>query len=148
YTLMVIKVLNRIDMTADRRIAFSWNLLRYAYGAVVLLAGLDKLLGTDLIVNWPKYISPFVAGLLPVSTGVFLAGMGIVEIVVGLMLLTKWPRIAGFLTIAWLVLISINLLMLHFIDIAIRDLLLAVGAFVLTELTVAVEEKKLTAATA
>jgi len=41
------------------------------------------------------------------------------------------------------VLIAINLLMLGYIDIAIRDVLLAVGAIALAELTVAVEQLKL-----
>jgi len=40
-------------------------------------------------------------------------------------------------------LISINLLMLGYIDIAIRDVLLAVGAVALAELTVAVEQLQL-----
>ena len=115
-------------MDGNKRVTFSWNLLRYAYGAVVFLAGLDKLLGTDLIVYWPKYISPFVASLLPVSERVFLAGMGVVEIVVAILLVTMWPRIGGYLTVVWLLLISVNLLMLGYIDIAIRDVLLAVGA--------------------
>lgn len=127
-------------MEGIKRVVFSWNLLRYAYGAVVLLAGLDKLLGTDLIVYWPKYISPLVAGYLPVSTGVFLSAMGIIEIVVAIMLLTKWSRIGGYLSVAWLILIAINLLMLGLIDIAIRDVLLAVGALALAELAVAVEQ--------
>jgi len=135
-------------MSTQARVALSWNLLRFAYGAVLVLAGLDKLFGTDLIVYWPKYISPLVMGLLPVSAGVFLAFMGIVEIAVGIMLLTKFPRIAGYLSIAWLLLISVNLALLGFFDIAIRDVLLAFGAFVLAELTVAVEEMHLTTATA
>lgn len=130
-------------MEGNKRVILSWNLLRYAYGAVVLLAGLDKLLGTDLIVYWPKYISPFVAAHLPVSQGIFLGAMGLIEIVVALMLLTRWPRLGGFLSVAWLLLISVNLLMLGAIDIAIRDILLALGAYVLAELTVAVEELKL-----
>jgi len=130
-------------MDGNKRVAFSWNLLRYAYGAVVFLAGLDKLLGTDLIVYWPKYISPFVASILPVSTGVFLGAMGVIEIVVAILLVTKWPRIGGYLAVAWLLLISINLLMVGYIDIAIRDVLLAVGAVALAELTVAVEQLQL-----
>jgi len=134
-------------MTANSRISFSWNLLRFAYGAVILLAGLDKLLGTDLIVHWPKYISPFVASHLPVSTGVFLAAMGIIEIIVAILMLTKWPLHAAYLAVIWLLLISVNLLMLGYIDIAIRDILLAVGAVVLAQLTSAVEELKLTTAT-
>jgi len=135
-------------MTAHARISFSWNLLRYAYGIVILLAGLDKLLGTDLIVAWPKYISPFVAGLLPVNTGLFLAAMGIIEIVVAILLLTKWPRTAAYLATLWLLLISVNLVMLGTLDIAIRDILLAVGAIVLAQLTSAVEDLNLTKATA
>ena len=134
-------------MNANARISFSWNLLRFAYGAVILLAGLDKLLGTDLIVYWPKYISPFVAGHLPVSTGVFLAIMGIIELVVAILMLTKWPLHAAYLAVAWLLLIAVNLLMLGYIDIAIRDVLLAVGAVVLAQLTSAVETMKLTTAT-
>lgn len=130
-------------MQGNARVTFSWNLLRYAYAAVLLLAGLDKLLGTDLIVSWPKYLSPFVAGYLPVSVGVFLAFMGVVEIVVAILLATSWPRIGGYLSVLWLVLIAVNLLILGYVDIAIRDVLLAVGAAALAELTVAVEELKL-----
>lgn len=130
-------------MQGNARVTFSWNMLRYAYGVVLVLAGLDKLLGHNIIVHWSKYISPFVAGMLPVSTPVFLGFMGVVEIVVGILLLTKWPRIGGYLSVVWLVLIAINLLMLGLVDIAIRDVLLAFGAAVLAELTTAVEELKL-----
>jgi hypothetical protein len=129
-------------MEGTKRVVFSWNLMRYAYGAALLVLGLDKIIGKDFIVYWPKYISPFVAGLLPVSPTVFLIAMGVIEVAVGLMLITKWPRIAGYLSVAWLVLIAINLLMLGYIDIAARDLLLAVGAAALAELTVAVEQLK------
>lgn len=135
-------------MTAEEHLSFAWNLLRYAYGAVVFLAGLDKLLGTHLIAAWPQYISPFVAQMLPVSTDIFLMGMGVIEIIVGLMLITKFPRLGAYLSVAWLVLISVNLLMLGMVDIAIRDLLLAVGAFVLAQLSGGVERMRLTKAVA
>lgn len=128
-------------MDTNPRVIFAWRLLRYAYGAVVFLAGLDKILGTDLIVNWPKYISPFVLSILPVSVGTFLLFMGIVEVIVAILLVTKFPRVGGYLTLVWLILISINLLMLGYIDIAIRDLLLAVGAVAMAEITVAVSPK-------
>src|SRR3569832_470701 len=130
-------------MDGNKRVVFSWNLLRFSYGAVVLLAGLDKLFGTDLIVYWPKYVSPFVANHLPVSIGVFLGAIGVIEITVAILLMTKWPRIAGYLAVAWLLLISVNLLMLGYVDIAIRDVLLAVGALALAEITVAVAQLRL-----
>lgn len=130
-------------MTTNERVQFSFNLLRYTYGAVILLAGLDKLFGTDLIVSWAMYVSPFVEGLLPFSTGVFLIGMGIIEVAVAIMLLTKFTRIGAYLSAAWLLLISVDLVMLGFLDIAIRDIMLAVGAIVLAQLSQTVEELRL-----
>ena len=123
-------------MASDASVRLSWSLLRYSYGAVILLAGLDKVFATNLIVAWPQYISPFVLGILPVSVPVFLIAMGVIEVVVGLMLLTKFPRIAAYLTVAWLVLISVNLVLGGHVDVAIRDLLLAIGAFVIAKLSV------------
>jgi hypothetical protein len=132
-------------MNALSRIKFSWSLLRYSYGAVILLAGLDKIFATNLIVNWAKYVSPFVAGLLPISIPMFLVIMGVIEVIVAVMLLTKWPRLSGYIVIAWLLLISVNLLLGGFVDVAIRDILLAIGAYVLTELTIAEEQLKINA---
>jgi uncharacterized membrane protein YphA (DoxX/SURF4 family) len=129
-------------MNSNARVALSWNLLRYSYGIVILLVGLDKIFGTDFIVSWPKYISPFVLSILPVSVPVFLIAMGIIEVVVAIMLLTKWPRIAGYLSIAWLLLIAVNLLLGGYVDVAVRDILLAIGAFVSTELGLVVMQNK------
>lgn len=126
-------------MTTDARVKFSWSLLRYSFGAVILLAGLDKIFGTNLIVDWPQYISPFVMDILPVSVAAFLIGMGVIEVMVAVMMLTKLPRLAGYLTVAWLLLISLNLVLGGFLDVAIRDILLAIGAYAIAELTVAVK---------
>ena len=126
-------------MTPDARVKLSWSLLRYSYGAVILLAGLDKIFATNIIAEWPQYISPFVMGLLPVSVPVFLIGIGIIEVVVAIMMLTKFPRIAAYLSVAWLLLISVNLVLGGYLDVAIRDILLAIGAYVIAVLTDAVK---------
>ncbi|HEY0979452.1 MAG TPA: hypothetical protein VGE23_01265 [Candidatus Paceibacterota bacterium] len=118
-------------------IARSLNLLRYSYGSVILLVGLDKLFGTDFIVSWPQYISPLALSLLPVSVPVFLIIIGLIEIAVAVLMLTKWPRLTAYLSAAWLVLIALNLLAGGYIDIAAHDLLLAVGALALAELAAA-----------
>lgn len=128
-------------MTSNEQIALSWNLLRYAYGAVLLLAGLDKIFGTDLIVQWSMYISPLVMSFIP-SVDVFLFGMGVIEVAVALMLLTKFQRLAAYLSIAWLLAISVNLVMIGYLDIAIRDVLLAVGAGVLALLTNVMDDQR------
>lgn len=102
------------------------------YGLVPLLAGLDKFL--NLLTDWPKYLSPWMAGLLPVSPQTFLHVVGIIEIAVGLLVLTRWTRIGAWIAAAWLVLIALNLATMGLFDIAVRDLAMAVGAYTLARL--------------
>ena len=102
------------------------------YGLVPLLAGLDKFL--NLLTDWPKYVSPLVADLLPFSVQTFMYAVGIIEILVGLMVLTRWTRIGAWIAAAWLVLIALNLVTLGMFDIAVRDLAMAVGAYTLARL--------------
>ncbi|HKH49141.1 MAG TPA: DoxX family membrane protein [Thermoanaerobaculia bacterium] len=102
------------------------------YGLVPLLAGLDKFF--NLLTDWPKYLSPWVAGLLPVSAQTFIYAVGVIEIVVGLMVLTRWTRLGAWIATAWLVLIAVNLVTLGLFDIAVRDLAMAVGASTLARL--------------
>jgi len=102
------------------------------YGLVPLLAGLDKFL--NLLTDWPKYLSPMVANLLPVSAQTFMYAVGIIEILVGLMVLTRWTRLGAWIAAAWLVLIALNLVTLGLFDIAVRDLAMAVGAYTLAKL--------------
>jgi hypothetical protein len=102
------------------------------YGLVPLLAGLDKFF--NLLTDWPKYLSPLVTNLLPVSAPTFMHGVGIIEIAVGLLVLTRWTRLGAWIAAAWLVLIAINLATLGLFDIAVRDLAMAVGSYTLARL--------------
>jgi hypothetical protein len=62
--------------------------------------------------------------------------VGVIEIVVGLAILTKATRLGAYVASAWLVCIALELVTTgHFFDIAVRDLELAVAAFVLARLT-------------
>ena len=102
------------------------------YGLVPLLAGLDKFF--NLLTDWPKYLSPMMAGLLPMSAQTFMHVVGVIEIAVGLLVLTRWTRLGAWIAAAWLVLIAVNLATLGLFDIAVRDLGLAVGAYTLARL--------------
>lgn len=113
------------------------------YGLVPLLAGLDKFF--NLLANWPKYLSPLVTNLLPVSAQTFMHGVGIIEIAVGLLVLTRWTRIGAWIAAAWLVLIAINLATLGLFDIAVRDVAMAVGAYTLARLAEMRQDMPLTA---
>ncbi len=103
--------------------------LRLAYGLVPLLAGLDKYVG--LLADWEHYLSPVVESLLPVSAGTFLHIIGVVEMLVGLAVLFGLTRLGALSAMVWLVAISLELLMAGFFDIAVRDLVMAVGAYTL-----------------
>jgi uncharacterized membrane protein YphA (DoxX/SURF4 family) len=102
------------------------------YGLVPLLAGLDKFF--NLLADWPRYLSPSIADLLPVPAQTFMYVVGIVEIAVGLMVLTRWTRIGAWIAAAWLILIAGNLVTMGLLDIAVRDLAMAVGAYTLARL--------------
>jgi uncharacterized membrane protein YphA (DoxX/SURF4 family) len=108
------------------------------YGLVPLLAGLDKFF--NLLTDWPKYLSPWMANLLPVSPQAFMHLVGIIEIAVGLLVLTRWPRLGAWIAAAWLVLIALNLVTMGLFDIAVRDLAMAVGAYTLARLAEARQE--------
>jgi len=104
--------------------------LRLAYGLVPLLAGLDKY--TNILADWQRYVSPFAASLLPIPVGTFLHVIGIVEVVVGLSVLFGLTRLGALVAAAWLVGIALELVTAGFLDIAVRDLVLAVGAYTLS----------------
>ncbi len=103
--------------------------LRLTYGLVPVVAGLDKF--TNLLTNWAAYLPPVVAERLPVSPSTFMMAMGVVEIAAGLAVLTGLTRLGAYVVMAWLVLIALNLMAAGRLDIAVRDLVMAVGAFAL-----------------
>lgn len=109
----------------------SYNLLRLTYGIVPIVAGLDKF--TNLLTNWEQYLHPGIASMLPAHT--FMIIVGIIEIIAGIIVLVK-PQIGGFIVSAWLVLIALQLLAGgHFLDVAVRDLVMAIGSFTLARIS-------------
>ena len=112
--------------------------LRIGLGLAGFLAGLDKFIG--LLADWPGYVAPLVAALLPVSPGTFMQVVGVVEMAVGVAILTRWPREGAWVASAWLLLIAVNLVLTgRFFDVAVRDVEMAIAAFALARLTEAHE---------
>ena len=106
--------------------------LRLTYGLVPLLAGLDKYVG--LLADWESYLSPTAAALLPIAPSVFFSIVGVVEIAVGVAVLAGATRLGALAATGWLVLISLDLTLGGFFDVAVRDLAMAVGAYSLAGL--------------
>jgi uncharacterized membrane protein YphA (DoxX/SURF4 family) len=122
----------------DQRLNSSWWALRIALGAVPFLAGLDKFF--NLLTNWTMYLNPLALRVVPVAPGTFMRAVGVVEMIVGIAILTRWTRLGAYVAAAWLVGIALNLVTMGaFFDVAVRDLVIAVAAFSLARLTEARE---------
>jgi len=111
--------------------------LKYTYGLVPIVAGLDKF--TNLLTNWTGYLNENVVGMLPFSPSVFMALVGVIEIIAGILVLIR-PAIGGFVVMGWLILIALMLIGGgHYFDVAVRDIVMAVGAFALAKLSLGKE---------
>lgn len=116
----------------------SWWALRIGLGAAPFLAGLDKYF--NLLARWEQYLNPLVLRVIPVSPATFMHTIGLVEMAVGLAILTRWTRLGAYVAGVWLVGIALNLLTMGaYLDVAVRDLLLALAAYTLAQLTEARE---------
>lgn len=112
----------------------NYQILKWTYGLVPIAAGADKFL--NLLTDWSAYISPLALNFLPVSPKLFMMLVGLIEIAVGLAVLSKYTHLASLVASVWLVLIAVNLATAGFIDIAVRDIVMAIGAVVLHNLAV------------
>lgn len=110
-----------------------WS-LRIAFGLTALLAGLDKFF--NLLTNWEKYVSPLALHVLPISATTLMHIAGVIEVIVGVVVLAGFTRLGGYVVAVWLTLIALNLLSTgQYFDVAVRDLVMAVGAFTLARLS-------------
>jgi uncharacterized membrane protein YphA (DoxX/SURF4 family) len=125
-------------MLVSRELNAAYWALRVAFGLGPLLAGLDKF--TNILVNWEKYLSPLVTRTVPVSATTFMHAVGVIEIVVGLLILVGATRVFGYISMLWLFAIAANLISTgNYYDIAVRDILLGIGAYSLARVTEARE---------
>jgi uncharacterized membrane protein YphA (DoxX/SURF4 family) len=118
----------------DFRMERAWWILRIALGLAPFLAGLDKFF--NLLADWPSYMSPLALRILPFSAPTFMHIVGVIEMIVGLAILTKWTRLGSYVAAVWLFAIALELLTTgaHF-DVAVRDVLIALSAYSLALLT-------------
>jgi uncharacterized membrane protein YphA (DoxX/SURF4 family) len=110
-----------------------WVALRIGIGLTATLAGLDKFF--NLLADWGAYVSPLAARILPFSTDTFMAIVGVIEIAVGLAILTGWTRPGAYVASAWLVGVALNLAAAGFYDVAVRDVVMSIAAFTLARLS-------------
>jgi uncharacterized membrane protein YphA (DoxX/SURF4 family) len=118
-------------LAADPAYQAFW-LLRIGFTAAPILFGLDKF--ANLLVNWEKYLAPWIRDLSPLSATHTMCVVGAIEILAGVLVAIK-PRYAAYVVAAWLGGIIVNLLTYSgFYDVALRDFGLMLGALTLARL--------------
>lgn len=106
-----------------------YNLLKIVYGVVPITAGLDKF--TNILTHWDMYLNPILVKMLPFSPRAFMMIVGVIEIAAGIIVFAK-PKAGSAIVAIWLICIALNLLFSgSFLDVAVRDLVMAAGAFTL-----------------
>lgn len=118
------------DWADPRYQAFA--LLRVAFTVAPIAFGVDKFF--NVMVEWPKYLAPWINNIMPGTAQQFMYFVGVTEIIAGICVALK-PRYGAYVVAAWLAGIVINLLTYSgYYDIALRDFGLMLGALTLARL--------------
>ena len=110
----------------------SFWLLRIGFTVAPIFFGADKF--ANVLVNWEKYLAPWIRNASPLSATHTMHVVGVIEIVAGVAVAIK-PRYAAYIVAAWLGGIVINLLSYSgYYDVALRDFGLMLAALTLARL--------------
>ncbi len=110
----------------------AYQILHVGFVAAPVLAGLDKF--THLLTDWDAYLAPPIARVLGSAAHPFMLAVGGVEVAAGLLVAVR-PRIGAYVVAAWLAGIIANLLLSgRYLDVALRDFGLCLGALALARL--------------
>ena len=103
----------------------AYQILRLGFIVAPIAAGLDKFF--HLLVDWDKYLPPFINGLTGGHGHELMLAVGVIEVAAGLGVAFK-PKVFAYVVSAWLLLIVVNLLMIPgYFDVALRDFGLALA---------------------
>jgi uncharacterized membrane protein HdeD (DUF308 family) len=106
-----------------------YTILKYVFVVVPIVAGLDKF--TNILTDWSQYLNPMMTDMLPMDAQSFMMIIGVIEILAGVLVLTK-TKIGALIVSIWLALIALSLIAsFSFVDVAVRDLVMAISAYIL-----------------
>ena len=126
-------------MDYAKRLDTTWWALRIGLGVGPIIAGIDKYF--NKLADWGMYLSPAATKIVPVSATTFMHVIGVVEIISGIVVLSRWTKIGSYVVMFWLLGIAVNLVSSDmFYDLAMRDVQIAIGAFALSQLTALKEQ--------
>ena len=105
------------------------KVLTYTFVVFLLCIGCDKILHTNVISDWQSLVGPVVSFLLHASAGTVVMIEGVIELVLAVLLLTRW-KAAGLAVLAFTIaMVTIDLIILHYFNLALREMILIVVCF-------------------
>src|SRR5262249_47055644 len=124
----------------DSRLNIGWGVLRIGLGVGPIITGMDKYF--NKLTDRRMYLSPLATKIIPVSPKDFMDVDGPIEHCAELIRLGQGTKIGSYVVMFWLLGIAANLVTTGmFYDLAMRDVEIAVGAFVLAQLTAVREQQ-------
>src|SRR6478736_2265785 len=91
----------------DKWLDGAWWALKIGLGVGPIITGLDKYF--NKLADWGMYLSPLATKVVSVSAPTFMHVVGAVEIVAGLIVLSRWTKIGSYMVMLWLLGIAVNL---------------------------------------
>lgn len=120
-------------VTSSTEINKIQTLMKYVFVIVPIVAGLDKFF--NILVQWDTYLAPSTLDMLPISGATFMMIVGVIEIIAGIIVLTK-TQLGAYIVSIWLLLIALSLIFTWWHpDVAVRDIVMAISAYVLAKLS-------------
>ena len=110
----------------------AYELLRWGFVVALAVGGVDKF--SRVLTNWDHYLAPGILRLSPFAARGTMVMIGMLEIAVAVLVAVR-PRIGAYVVAGWLAAVVVNLVVgLEFLDVALVDLGLLVGALALGRL--------------
>ncbi len=119
-----------MNKATSKHVVSAFVIMKFTYGIMALIAGLDKFFG--LITDWVRFISPLVSRFTPIPATTLLYFVGITEIIIGLLILSRNTRLGAYLMPLWCFILTFNYLSFGiFFDNAGRSFVLGMSALAL-----------------
>ena len=101
---------------------------------------LDKF--TNLLTYWPDYMAGSLRDIFPIDILLFMKIVGVIEITAGILVLIR-PLLGAYVVMLWLIALAFQLIFgAHHFDVAVRDLVMAAGAYALVSITLLLQQKE------
>ena len=124
----------------NKKLTLAWILLRYTYGLLFIVVGIDKFF--NVMTDWHQFLGVSTLSYIPISSSILLKGFGVIQIVAGLLLFTRWVWWGIYLIFGLLLLIFINLFSAPLSAVVItHDIVMIIGIIVFAHLTLIVRAK-------